>query len=82
MDAATLAAVQAEILSCRGADLDLDAAVVNRFGGQALQLVLAASRTWSADGFRLRVSDASPAVRDVFDTLGCAAHIETFEANA
>lgn len=82
MDAATLAAVQAEILGCRGADLDLDASAVNRFGGQALQLVLAAFKTWREDGFRMRVCDPSDPVRDAFETLGCAPHIETFKAAA
>lgn len=72
MDASTLPQTHAELLSRRGADLDLDASAVDRFGAQALQLVLSAFTTWAEDGFRLRVSDPSETVRASFDQLGCA----------
>jgi anti-anti-sigma regulatory factor len=82
MDASSLAAVHAEIMGCRGAPLDLDASAVTRFGGQALQLVLSAFRTWREDGVHLRVCNPSESVRDAFETLGCLPHVELHEAAA
>ncbi len=76
MDASNLATLQAEIMACRGAPLDLDASRIGRFGGLALQLVLSAFQTWRSDGHRLRILDPSPSVCDAFDTLGCTPHIE------
>lgn len=72
MDASTLSQTYADIVQRRGADLDLEASQVDRFGAQALQLVLSALATWREDGFRLRVLDPSEAVRSAFDQLGCA----------
>ena len=72
MDASTLPETHADIVSRRGTDLDLEASQVDRFGAQALQLVLSTFATWREDGFRLRVLDPSPAVRTAFDQLGCA----------
>ncbi|NBB51367.1 STAS domain-containing protein [Rhizobium sp. CRIBSB] len=82
MDASALSAIQAEIMGCRGGDLDLDASRVGRFGGLAQQLVLSAFKTWRTDGCRLRLVDPTPAVRDAFDALGCSPHIETYEPKA
>ena len=71
MDASTLTETHADIVHRRGADLDLEASQVDRFGAQALQLILSAFMTWREDGFRLRILDPSTAVRSAFDQLGC-----------
>ncbi|AQR62559.1 hypothetical protein BZG35_13570 [Brevundimonas sp. LM2] len=72
MDASTLTETHADLLRRRGADLDLEASQVDRFGAQALQLMLSSFATWREDGFRLRLLDPSPAVKTAFDQLGCA----------
>jgi chemotaxis protein CheX len=72
MDASTLPQTYADIVQHRGADLDLEASHVDRFGAQALQLVLSALATWKEDGFRLRILNPSEAIRTAFDQLGCA----------
>lgn len=72
MDASTLIETHADIIRRRGADLDLEASQVDRFGAQALQLILSAFATWREDGSRLRILDPSAAVRTAFDQLGCA----------
>jgi len=82
MDASTLPATHAEIVRRRGADLDLEASQVDRFGAQALQLVLSTFATWREDGFRLRILDPSPAVRTAFDQLGCASALDEQEEMA
>lgn len=76
MDASTLPQTHTDLLSRRGADLDLEASQVDRFGAQALQLVVSAFATWREDGFRLRVIDPSDAVRTGFDQLGFASDLD------
>lgn len=71
MDASTLTETHADLVRRRGADLDLEASQVDRFGAQALQLILSAFMTWREDGFRLRILDPSASVRTAFDQLGC-----------
>ncbi|MBX9615132.1 MAG: STAS domain-containing protein [Brevundimonas sp.] len=72
MDASTLTQTHADLIQRRGTDLDIEASQVDRFGAQALQLLLSAIATWRDDGFRLRIVDPSDAVRTAFDQLGCA----------
>lgn len=72
MDASTLTETHADIVRRRGADLELDASQVDRFGAQALQLILSTFATWREDGFQLRILAPSCAVRTAFDQLGCA----------
>lgn len=79
MDASTLPQTHSDLLSRRGADLDLEASQVDRFGAQALQLVLSAFASWREDGFRLRILDPSEAVRAAFDQLGCASVLDLQE---
>ncbi|HWQ86611.1 STAS domain-containing protein [Brevundimonas sp.] len=82
MDASTLPGTHSDLASRRGADLDLEASQVDRFGAQALQLVLSAFASWREDGFRLRILDPSEAVRTAFDQLGCASVLDRQEETA
>jgi chemotaxis protein CheX len=79
MDASTLPETHADIVRRRGSDLDLEGSQVDRFGAQALQLILSAFATWREDGFRMRVVDPSPAVKAAFDQLGCGAVLDAQE---
>ena len=56
--------LRALLLAHRGADLDLDAAGVERLGGLCLQVLLAARGTWQADGMSLRIVNLSEPCRD------------------
>lgn len=82
MDASTLPETYADILRRRGADLDLEASQVDRFGAQALQLLLSAFSTWREDGFRLRILDPSLTIRTTFEQLGCASVLDQQEETA
>ncbi len=82
MDASSLPQTHSDLLGRRGADLDLEASRVDRFGTQALQLVLSAFASWREDGFRLRILDPSEAVRTAFDQLGCASVLDGQEETA
>ena len=61
------APLQAELLAHRGQDLDLDATAVVRLGGQCLQILLAAKRTWQADGREVRLLNVSNAFGDALN---------------
>ena len=82
MDASTLPETHADLVRRRGGDLDIDASQVDRFGAQALQLMLSSFATWREDGFRLRLLDPSPTVRTAFDQLGCAPALAQQEETA
>jgi chemotaxis protein CheX len=52
------------LLAHRGQDLELDASAVTRLGGQCLQVLLSARRTWNADQKSFRLVNPSDACRD------------------
>lgn len=57
----TEAAPLAETLLCaRGVDVRLDASEVTRLGGQCLQVLLAAAKTWAEDDLKFEICQASP----------------------
>ncbi len=64
LDLAAATPLRLLLLAHRHADLDLDASEVQRVGGLCLQVLLAAMRTWEADGSRLRIVNASESWRD------------------
>lgn len=56
-EAATLAET---LIGARGADVRIDASDVTRLGGQCLQVLLAAAKTWAADDLKFEICQASP----------------------
>ncbi|MBB3999632.1 STAS domain-containing protein [Aureimonas pseudogalii] len=73
LDITAAAALHAELLARRGAPLGLDAAEVRRLGGQCLQLLVSARKTWEADGLALTLTATSPAFERDLALLGCSA---------
>jgi chemotaxis protein CheX len=75
------AGLHADLAGARGHDLALDASDVQRLGGQCLQVLLAASEAWRADGLDFSIinpSDAFTHSLGLFGaTLGGAPHKET-----
>jgi chemotaxis protein CheX len=59
LDLTAAGSLAAELLPLRGRDLRLDAAQVQRLGGQCLQVLLSAERTWRADGAGFVIGNAS-----------------------
>lgn len=64
LDLSAALPLRALLIAHRGADLDLDAAGVERLGGLCLQVLLAARRTWEADRMTLRLLNLSDPCRD------------------
>ena len=60
----------ASLLAHRGGDVSLDGSSVRHLGGQCLQVLLSAQRTWAADGRTFRLLSASPELRAGAALLG------------
>ncbi len=58
------------LMALRGQDLDIDASEVRRVGGQCLQVLLAAGKTWATDGHALTFANPSPDFADGMALLG------------
>src|SRR4029078_4391055 len=59
-----------QFLEKRGADLIVDASSVEVFGAQCLQVLISASRTWMADGWRMTLNERSPLFDEPIRLLG------------
>ncbi len=70
LDLRAAAPLRAAIAERRGDDLMLDAANVQRLGGQCLQVLLAAQSAWRAEGRGFAVSTPSPAFEEALQTMG------------
>ena len=73
LDLAAAAPLAADLLSLRGAPVEIDASAVRRIGGQCLQVILAAQTTWASDQQTFRISDPSADFVDGVVLLGASA---------
>lgn len=72
LDLRAAAELRDGLLARRGADLDLDGSAVTRLGAGCLQQVLAAWRSWSAEGRSLRIVRPSVALLNNLSVMGAA----------
>jgi chemotaxis protein CheX len=70
LDGSAAAPLQTLLLAHRGQDVELDAGAVVRIGAQCLQVLLAATRTWQADGCLMRIRSLSDRCRDALTVTG------------
>jgi chemotaxis protein CheX len=73
LDLKAAAPLAAEFLVRRGEAIRVDASRVGRLGGQCLQVLLSAIKTWKADAVPLAVVAASPDFIEGVRRLGAAA---------
>jgi chemotaxis protein CheX len=73
-----------ELLTLRGADMEVDASAVVRMGAQCLQVLLSARATWRDDGFNLAIVGPSPEFTAVLTLLGAPldSHFHALELSA
>ncbi len=64
------APLASSILAHRGSDLAIDASKVKRLGGQCLQVLLSAARTWSVDEMSLEYVNLSPEFIEALQGFG------------
>ena len=60
LDLCAAAPLASALIALRGHDIVVDASEVRRVGGQCLQVLLAAIKTWAADRHRLELTNPSP----------------------
>jgi chemotaxis protein CheX len=70
LDLAAAAPLTERLLAARGSDLSLDAADVLRIGGQCLQVLLAAAKTWSADRASFEIARPSAEFVEALQRFG------------
>jgi chemotaxis protein CheX len=59
-----------ELLARRGSPVIVDGAAVERMGAQCLQVLLAARKTWEADGQSFQLTTPSSALTQALATFG------------
>ena len=70
LDLAAAAPLTERLLAARGSDLSIDAADVLRVGGQCLQVLLAAAKTWSADRASFEIARPSAEFVEALQRFG------------
>ncbi len=73
LDLKAAAPLAAEILSLRGRPIDIDASHVERLGGQCLQVLLSAAKTWKAAKTSFAVINPSSDFAESLARLGVSA---------
>lgn len=73
LDLKAAAPLAAEILTLRGRSVDIDAAHVERVGGQCLQVLLSAAKTWKAAKTSFAVINPSSDFAECLARLGVSA---------
>lgn len=62
--------LKADLLALRGTPVAVDASGVERLGGLCLQVLLAARKTWAADGQGFDIAPASDAFTTQWNAFG------------
>lgn len=70
LDVTAAGPLREQLLALRGGPVELDASAVERLGGLCLQVLMAARRTWAADGQALSLTAASPAFASQLAAFG------------
>jgi chemotaxis protein CheX len=70
LDSASAAGIRDQLLARRGTPIVVDAGQVRRTGMQAVQVLLAAARTWQADGQSYAVTNSSSEFLDTLALVG------------
>mgnify|MGYP001057038849 CR=1 FL=1 len=70
LDLRAAARLRKNLLAIRGADVTLDASAVQRLGGQCLQVLLSAKRTWDGDGRAFNLTAPSEAFASSIQLFG------------
>lgn len=76
LDVTAAGALRDDLIARRGADLDIDASAVTRFGGLCLQVLLAAAAAWRDDGRILTLAGSDAFLRSL-RLFGAEPHFST-----
>ena len=70
LDLTAVTPLHKDLLSARGGALVIDASEVERIGGQRVQLLLSASKSWADDGVPFEIVNASDNFLSALALLG------------
>jgi chemotaxis protein CheX len=70
LDSSSATVIRDQLLACRGAPLVVDAGQVRRTGMQAVQILIAAARTWQAEGQSYVVTNPTSEFLDTLALVG------------
>ena len=70
LDIKAAAPLAAALTAARGKDVALNASLIERIGGQCMQVLLSAAATWKADRVELSLEEPSPAFVEAVQTAG------------
>lgn len=75
LDLNAVSAMHTELISLKGQDVEIDAADVRKSGAQCVQVLLAAKKTWDADGKSLMIGTMSEAFGNTLKLLGISGEV-------
>lgn len=78
LDFRAAAPLREELLAHRGKPIAVDGADVQRLGGQCIQVLASAARTWAQDGVAFAIVNASPDMNRALGHVG----METYFSEA
>ncbi|MEX3006999.1 STAS domain-containing protein [Hoeflea sp. TYP-13] len=70
LDLTAVTPLHKDLVSMRGSELVVDASAVERLGGQCVQLLLSASKSWAEDGVSFQIENASDSFLSAIALLG------------
>jgi chemotaxis protein CheX len=75
LDFNAAAPLHERLLALRGTDIEVDASIVERIGGQCLQILLSAKHGWEREKLSFSVAQASEAFSGTLAAMGVAADL-------
>ncbi|MEN3794047.1 STAS domain-containing protein [Fulvimarina sp. MAC3] len=70
LDIASAGPLAAQLRTLKGSALAIDASMVERAGTQAIQVLLAASKTWQADNLEFKIAQPSKSFVTSLELIG------------
>jgi chemotaxis protein CheX len=75
LDLNAVSAMHAQLVELKGHNVEVDAADVRKSGAQCVQVLLAAKKTWDADGKSLVIGTMSEAFENTLKLLGISGEV-------
>lgn len=75
LDLNAVSAMHAQLIGLKGHPVEVDAADVRKSGAQGIQVLLAAKKTWDADGAEFVIGNMSQAFENTLKLLGISGDV-------
>lgn len=81
LDFRAAGALRDQFLAQRGKPIEIDGADVQRIGGQCIQVLVSAQRTWAQDGVAFELANPSPEMLRALGHVGMDAYFTESSAS-